>query len=162
MKWANALAAALAVSAALVTAAAPARADTGPVIALRGHPDVPVVINGRDATYRLVVGDWGLARPGAVPVVVYGPPACCAPAARGYHPKTGVRPRSGRQEIETSPHPRGPAPRFYREWRASSASAPATTYAPSLNDISVTVSPQDRARNTEGQRPNGRPAPHLK
>ena len=46
-------------------AAAPARADSGPVIVIPSRPGVPVVINGRDASYAVVEGDWGLARPGA-------------------------------------------------------------------------------------------------
>ena len=43
-------------------AAAPARADEeGPVIVIPTRPGVPVVINGRDASYAVVEGDWGLA-----------------------------------------------------------------------------------------------------
>ena len=68
----------LAVAAAIVASLAGlsgARAQDVAVIAIPGNPEVPVIINGRDASYRVVVGDWGLARPGSVPVVVYGPPA---------------------------------------------------------------------------------------
>ena len=53
-------------------APAPARADSGPVIVIPSRPGVPVVINGRDASYAVVEGDWGLSRPGAVPVTVIG------------------------------------------------------------------------------------------
>jgi len=133
MKWVNrALAAALA-AASLAGIGAPARADNAPVIALPGHPDVPVIIDGRDATYRLVVGDWGLHRPGAVPVVVYGPPVCCAPPVGGYFPSTGRRPRSGRHEFETPRRVLPPAPAYYREWSAGPGREPATAdppYAP--------------------------------
>ncbi len=45
-------------------ATALARADSGPVIVIPSRPGVPVVINGRDASYAVVEGDWGLARPG--------------------------------------------------------------------------------------------------
>ena len=52
---------------------APVRAEgEGPVIVVPSRPGVPVVINGRDASYAVVEGDWGLSRPGAVPVTVIG------------------------------------------------------------------------------------------
>ena len=53
-------------------AAAPARADNGPVIVIPSRPGVPVVINGRDASYAVVEGDWGLSRPGHGTVRVIG------------------------------------------------------------------------------------------
>jgi hypothetical protein len=145
MTWANhkraaALAATFLV---LAGAAAPARADHAPVIALPGHPDVPVIIDGRDATYRLVVGDWGLHRPGAVPVIVYGPPACCVPAARGYYPSTGTRPRYGRHEYETPRRIVPPAPVYYREWSAGPGREPASIYPP-YAPPEVIVAPRGR------------------
>ena len=54
----------LVVAAAVLGAAAPARADSGPVIVIPSRPGVPVVINGLDASYAVVEGDWGLSRPG--------------------------------------------------------------------------------------------------
>jgi hypothetical protein len=39
-----------------------ALADTGPLIVIPGKPGVPVIINGRDASYAVVEGEWGLAR----------------------------------------------------------------------------------------------------
>lgn len=47
--------------------------DNAPVIAVPGKRGVPVIINGRDASWAIVVGDWGLYRPGAVPVTVIYP-----------------------------------------------------------------------------------------
>ena len=41
-----------------------ARADHEPVIAVPGRRDVPVIINGQNATGAVVIGDWGLYRPG--------------------------------------------------------------------------------------------------
>ena len=38
------------------------RADHAPAIAIPGNPDVPVIINGQNATGATVVGDWGLYR----------------------------------------------------------------------------------------------------
>ena len=34
--------------------------SNGPVIAIPGRPGVPVIINGVDASYAVVEGDWGL------------------------------------------------------------------------------------------------------
>ena len=36
----------------------------GPVLVIPGRPGIPVVINGYDASYTIVEGDWGLSRPG--------------------------------------------------------------------------------------------------
>ena len=47
-----------------------AHADrSAPVLVIPGRPGIPVVINGYDASYTIVEGDWGLARPGHVPPV---------------------------------------------------------------------------------------------
>jgi hypothetical protein len=129
-----------AIVAGLSTAAA---ADMVAVIAIPTHPDVPVIINGRDASYALVVGDWGLSRPGAVPVTVYGPPAFLPPEERGYYPSTGRRPRYGRQEIERPPRKLPPAPVYRRSWSAGSGPEPATI-APSYSVPEVALLPPTR------------------
>ena len=51
----------------------PARAQTGPVIAIPGKPGVPVTINGVIVDGAVIYGDWGLARPGHGAVVIEGP-----------------------------------------------------------------------------------------
>jgi len=103
-------------------ATASARADSGPVIVIPSRPGVPVVINGRDASYAVVEGDWGLSRPGAVPVtVIGGSPILPNPVysrRHSYHPKYGRVPERGRIEIE-------PAESFSRSWSTSSDVAPA-------------------------------------
>jgi hypothetical protein len=50
-----------------------AAGDNAPVIVVPGKRGVPVIINGRDASWAIVEGDWGLYRPGAVPVTVIYP-----------------------------------------------------------------------------------------
>ena len=79
-------------------APAPARADSGPVIVIPSRPGIPVVINGRDASYAVVEGDWGLSRPGAVPVTVIGGspllPNSVYTRRNSYHPKYGRAPRA--------------------------------------------------------------------
>ena len=80
--------------------AGPARADHRPVIAVPGNPQVPVIIDGIDASYAVVSGNWGLYAPGAVVPEIYGPVVLVpVPGDRGYFPATGRRPRYGRQEI---------------------------------------------------------------
>ena len=135
------LVAAGAIVVALVSAGPGARADGGPVIAIPGHPEVPVIINGRDASYAIVVGDWGLYRPGAVPVRVYGPPAYIAPDRYGYFPTTGHPPRSGRQEFEPEHRVLPPrAPSYHRNWTSESSPDPATVY-PQFAAPQVSINP---------------------
>lgn len=60
-----------------------AAGDNAPVIVVPGKRGVPVMINGRDASWAIVEGDWGLYRPGAVPVtVIYPQPRFAAPPHR--------------------------------------------------------------------------------
>lgn len=106
-------------------------ADMAPVIVIPSRPGVPVVINGRDASYAVVEGDWGLARPGAVPVtVIGGSPIRANPVyePRGaYHPRYGRTPERGRREVESpNERPLAEAPEpIFRSWSASSAVQPA-------------------------------------
>lgn len=121
----------------LALSASPAVAQLGPVIVIPGRPDVPVFINGVDASWAVVEGEFGLARPGMVtPTVVYRPFAAQAPTyydyERGYFPASGERPGYGRLEIVPPPDRPlpPPAPSFYRKWSSQSAPGPATEYAP--------------------------------
>jgi hypothetical protein len=125
-----------------------AHADHRPVIAVPGHPQVPAIVDGVDASYAVVVGEWGLYRAGHVaPKVI--PPIIGRPAfypsafEPGYYPATGRRPRVGRQEIVPAagrPLP-PPAPSFYRSWGIESAPGPATEYAP-FAPPEVTIEPR--------------------
>ena len=112
-----------------------ARADSkGPILVIPGKPGIPVVINGYDASYTIVEGDWGLARPGqVVPVIVSGPLITPSPYHTGhYFPHLGRRPGYGRREVEPPPDRRlpRPAPSFYREWGVESQQLPATIDPP--------------------------------
>ncbi len=102
-RLANFVATAVAGLAALT--AMPARAgDEGPVIVIPSRPGIPVVINGLDASYAVVEGDWGLARPGFVAVTVIGGspllPNSVYSRRNSYHPRYGHAPPRGRREIE--------------------------------------------------------------
>ncbi|NWG23962.1 MAG: hypothetical protein HXY30_06010, partial [Pseudorhodoplanes sp.] len=117
-------------------ACAPARADHQPAFVIPGRLDVPVIVNGYNAGFGIVEGDWGLYRPGAGTVVVipspYAPPF--PPPARHYFPSLGAAPKLGRYEIEPSPDREKPkqAESFSRGWSVSSdMDAPVTEYAPS-------------------------------
>jgi hypothetical protein len=107
-------------------AAAPARADEeGPVIVIPTRPGVPVVINGRDASYAVVEGDWGLARPGHGTVTVIGGslirPNPVYEPRNSYHPRYGRPPPRGRNEIDDGPEGPQAAEPFSRNWSSSSS-----------------------------------------
>jgi hypothetical protein len=112
------------------------RADHAPVYVVPGKSGVPVVINGYDASFTVVEGDWGLWRPGHVPpTIVSGPLVAPAPYFYGaYFPAYGRRPGYGRYEVEPPPNRRlpPPAPSFYREWGTQSQNLPATVAEPPL------------------------------
>src|SRR6266850_2164116 len=96
--------------------AAPAHAQTGPVIVIPGKAGVPVTINGVIVDGALVYGDWGLARPGHGEIVIEGPVGFTSNFdSRGYYPATGHRPRYGRLEVEPAPRPRADTS-YRRNW----------------------------------------------
>jgi len=103
----------------------PVRADSGPVFVVPSRPGVPIIINGVDASYAVVEGDWGLSRPGHGVVTVIGgspiyPNAVYSPR-NSYHPRYGRTPLRGRNEIEP-PADRwlpDPAENFSRSWSTS-------------------------------------------
>jgi len=115
------LAASLAV---LIGSTVLAFADSGGVIAVPGKPGVPVIINGRDATYAMVEGDWGLSRGVHVQPTVYGGwDRYEAPPVGHYYPSLGRRPGYGRLEIQPPANRKLPQPAesFNRSWSAQSA-----------------------------------------
>jgi hypothetical protein len=134
----------LALCAASIASAMPARAQTGPVIVIPGKAGVPVTINGVLADYAVVYGDWGLARPGHGELVIEGPVAFAAPwDERGYYPATGRVPRLGRYEIDARKVRPRPAS-FRRDWSAASEfRAPVTEYPP-FDPPPVIVAPRER------------------
>ena len=120
----------------LAVTASPALAQREPEIVIPGKPGVPVIINGIDASYGIVEGEFGLDRPGLVaPTVVYRPLLTSYPngVVPGYYPKDGKRPGYGRLEIIPPPDRPlpPPAPTYYRSWSSSSGnSAPVTIMPP--------------------------------
>lgn len=123
-------------------------AQREPEIVIPGKPGVPVYINGVDASWGIVEGEFGLDRPNEVaPTIVYRPYLVAIPyGVPGYFPADGRRPGYGRLEINPPPnrHLPPPAPTYYRSWSSESAPGPASespSYPP------VIVAPLDRRGN---------------
>src|SRR3954464_3482226 len=125
---------ALVIGFAAVLAVAPAVAQDVSVVVIPGKRGLPILINGIDASYCIVEGELGLARPGhLMPAIV----ACPLPVPQtlrggGYFPARGTKPGYGRHEIEPPLHrpaPR-PAPGFFREWSTESDPLPAQLEPP--------------------------------
>ena len=127
----TAVAVAVAVMGFAALAVPSARAEgEGPVIVIPSRPGVPVVINGRDASYAVVEGDWGLSRPGAGVVTVIGGmpvlPNAVYSRRNSYHPRYGRAPERGRNEVEPTADRALPDPpeSFSRSWSTSSDITP--------------------------------------
>jgi hypothetical protein len=116
----------------LAATASSALAQREPQIVIPGHPGVPVYINGIDASWGIVEGEFGLDRPNEVaPTVIWRPYLGSAPyRVPGYYPADGRRPGLGRLEIvPPRDRPLPPeAPTYYRYWSSESEPTPATDY----------------------------------
>jgi hypothetical protein len=162
---------AIALACAILGATA-ANAQYGPVLVIPGKPGIPVIVNGYDASYTVVEGDWGLARPGQVtPVIAGGPLIVPAPYHTGpYYPYQGRRPGYGRREIEPPPNRRLPQspPSYHRQWGIESMPLPADVDPPANPPPVISASPlieeRDHRRwrrdHHDWPRPRPRPHPH--
>jgi hypothetical protein len=143
---------AIAVTACLT--ALPARAADGTVIVIPGKAGVPVIINGYDASYAVVEGEFGLDRPGHMPATIVSGPLIIPRERyyRSYFPAFGRRPGYGRREIEPPPNRRlpPPAPSYRRFWGVESMPLAATTEPseqPQINvDAMIGNDPDQRVR----------------
>ena len=114
---------------------------------------VPVIINGVDASYSVVEGDWGLEKRTHVQPTVYGGRYIDpVPRVGHYYPSAGRMPGYGRLEIEPPanrklPHP---AESYHQSWSAQSAPVPAQSNVP-VDPPEIIYAPQD------GRRPDYRP-----
>jgi hypothetical protein len=127
-------------------AADSASAQTGPQIVIPTRPGVPIYINGRDASYGVVEGDWGLERSvHVVPTVTYGPAAYAAepPPVGHYYPSFGITPGYGRREVEPPANRKLPkhAESYSKTWSAQSAPTPAQIDPP-VNPPAIIYAPQ--------------------
>jgi hypothetical protein len=141
---------------------APACTADAPAIVIPGKPGAPVIVNGYDASYAVVEGDWGLDRPGHVPpTIVSGPLLVPMPEYySGYYPAYGRRPGYGRLEIEPPPNRRLPprVERYYRSWTSQSDPLP-VDIEPSANQSPVIVAPEINVRGQRFRRPPVRRKP---
>jgi hypothetical protein len=136
----------------LAVTASAALAQRGPEFVVPGKPGVPVMINGVDASWGIIEGDFGLDRPNeAAPVVIYRPYLISVPfGGNGYYPADGRRPGYGRLEI-VPPRNRAlppPAPKYFRDWSSESEPGPVTQY-PAYPTPPIIVAPQIGRHNNE-------------
>jgi hypothetical protein len=111
----------------LIETGLPAVAGGGFEVVIPGRPGVPVVINGIDASYAVVEGDWGLGKGVHVQPRVYGGrPIEPAPRVGHYYPTSGRLPGYGRLEIEPPANRALPKPAesFHQSWSAQSTPQP--------------------------------------
>ena len=114
----------------LIGLAPAAFASDGFNIVVPGRPGVPVIINGVDASYGVVEGEFGLGKGvNNQPTVYGGRYVDAAPNVGHYYPSLGQRPGYGRLEIEppaNRPLPK-PAESYHESWSERSAPLPATS-----------------------------------
>jgi len=109
-----------------------AQAETGPVIVIPGRPGVPIIINGIDASYAVVEGDWGLGKGQRVQPTVYGGrPVEVDPPVGHYYPSSGRMPGYGRLEIEPAGKPK-PAESYHESVSVQSTPQPVQPAQPAI------------------------------
>ncbi len=80
-------------------------------IVIPGRPGVPIIINGVDASYAVVEGEWGLGQGNQVEPTIYGGRYIDpVPRVGHYYPSAGRMPGYGRLEIEPPANRRLPQP----------------------------------------------------
>ena len=127
----------------LIAMSSQAFAGGGFEIVVPARLGVPIIINGVDASYAVVEGDWGLERRVHVQPTVYGGRYIDpVPNVGHYYPSAGHAPGYGRLEIEPPANRRLPkeAESYYRSWSAQStpqlevpAIPPPVIVAPQMN-----------------------------
>ena len=110
----------------------------------RARPGVPIIINGVDASYAVVEGEWGLGKGEQVQPTVYGGRYVDpVPNVGHYYPSAGQTPGYGRLEIEPPANRRLPQPAegYHQSWSAQStpqlempANPPPVIVAPQINE----------------------------
>ena len=133
----------------LIGTTLPALAGGGFDIVIPGRAGVPIMINGVDASYAVVEGEWGLGQNTHVQPTVYGGRLVDPPNVGHYYPSAGHMPGYGRLEIQPPANRKLPKPAesFHQSWSAQStmqndvpANPPAVIVAP---ENGVQGSPQD-------------------
>lgn len=110
-----------------------ALADSSPVLVIPGRAGVPIIINGVDASYSVVEGDWGLGKGVHVTPTVYGGRYVDpVPQVGHYYPSAGREPGYGRLEIEPPPNRMLPQPAesYHQSWSSQSTPQPVQPEVP--------------------------------
>jgi hypothetical protein len=135
----------------LIGTALPAVAGEGFDIIVPGRPGVPIIINGVDASYAVVEGDFGLGKSIHMQPTVYGGrPVEPEPQVGHYYPSAGLLPGYGRLEIEPPPGRAKPVEPFHQSWSAQSA-PPRAPEPPLYPPPQTQNSDSDRWQDRENQ-----------
>lgn len=97
------------------------------------RPGVPIIINGVDASYAVVEGQFGLGRGWPRQPTVYGGRYVdFEPHVGHYYPSLGAKPGYGRMEIEPPADRKLPKPAesYHQSWGAQSMMQPAQPEVP--------------------------------
>jgi hypothetical protein len=144
----------------LIATTSAAFAGGGFDVVIPGRAGVPVIINGIDASYAVIEGEWGLGRNEQVQPTIYGGRIVDpVPNVGHYYPSAGHLPGYGRLEIEPPPGRRLPQPAesYHQSWSAQSAPLPAQSDVP-VNPPAIIYAPQ--GDGLLGPPPNGHPRKH--
>jgi hypothetical protein len=129
----------------LIGTALPAFAGEGFDLVIPGRPGVPVIINGIDVSYTVVVGEWGLGKNVQMQPTIYGGRYVdLGPRVGHYYPSAGHVPGYGRLEIQPPANRALPQPAesYHESWSAQSAPQPVQPEVP-LYPPPVIVAPPD-------------------
>ncbi|QDW39397.1 hypothetical protein FFI89_020980 [Bradyrhizobium sp. KBS0727] len=130
----------------LIAMTSTAFAGGGFDIVIPGRAGVPIIINGVDASYAVVEGDWGLARRNHVQPTIYGGRYIDpVPNVGHYYPSAGHLPGYGRLEVEPPANRRLPQPAesYHQSWSAQSAPLPAQSSVP-VEPPAIIYAPQQQ------------------
>jgi hypothetical protein len=143
----------------LVAMTSTAFAGGGFDIVIPGRAGVPVIINGLDASYAAVEGEWGLGKNWQVQPTVYGGRYIDpVPNVGHYYPSAGHLPGYGRLEVEPPANRRLPQPAesYHQSWSAQSAPLPAQSNVP-VEPPAIIYAPQEQGRHDFWPRPHNIP-----
>jgi hypothetical protein len=154
----------------LIGTTAAALADSGPVLVIPGRAGVPIIINGIDASYAVVEGDWGLGKGVHVTPTVYGGRYVePLPNVGHYYPSSGHMPGYGRLEIEPPSNrvlPQ-PAQSYHQSWTSQSTPQPEqpvvpfypppVIFAPQHNDARMRQDPAHPPQDFQHRAPRNLP-----
>ena len=122
-------------------------------IVIPARPGVPIIINGIDASYAVVEGDFGLGKSvHRQPTIYGGRYVDSEPYVGHYYPSLGSQPGYGRMEIEP---PAGrklpkPAESYHQSWGAQSMMQPPEPEVP-MNPPAVVLAPRRGAPGGYGR-----------